>query len=67
MTIIGVDAHKRTHPLVAVDEAGRRLAEKAVAATPEGHLEAVAWARTWPKHTFALEDCRQVSGEGATP
>lgn len=61
MTIIGVDAHKRTHTLVAVDETGRRLAEKTVAATPEGHLEAVAWARAWPEHTFALEDCRHLT------
>lgn len=43
--VVGVDAHKRTHTLVAIDEAGRKLAEKTVAATPDGHLEAVAWAR----------------------
>ena len=36
--IIGVDAHKRTHTLVAVDEAGRKLGEWTVAATPRGPL-----------------------------
>lgn len=61
MVIIWVDAHKRTHTLVAVDEAGRRLAEKTVAATPDGHLEAVAWAARWPERLFAIEDCRHLT------
>jgi dihydrofolate reductase len=39
MVVIGVDAHKRTHTVVAVDEAGRKLAERTGAATPDGHLE----------------------------
>jgi transposase len=34
--VIGVDAHKRTHTLVAADELGRELASKTVAATTEG-------------------------------
>jgi transposase len=59
--IIGVDAHKRTHTLVAVDEAGRELDEKTVAATPDGHLDAVAWAARWPERLFALEDCRHLT------
>jgi transposase len=59
--VIGVDAHKRTHTLVAVDEAGRKLAEKTVAATPDGHLEAVAWAARWPERLFAIEDCRHLT------
>jgi hypothetical protein len=42
MAVIGV-AHKRTHTVVAVDEAGRKLAERMAAATGEGHLEAVSW------------------------
>src|SRR5665811_1730060 len=39
MVVIGVDAHKRTHTVVAVDEAGRKLAERTAAATSDGHLE----------------------------
>jgi transposase len=61
MVVVGVDAHKRTHTLVGVDEAGRKLGEKTVAATPEGHLEAVEWAMRWPERQFALEDCRHVT------
>jgi hypothetical protein len=34
VVIVGVDAHKRTHTLVAVDDLGRKLAERTVAATP---------------------------------
>jgi len=61
MVVIGVDAHKRSHTLVATDEAGRKLSEKTVPATPEGHLSAVTWAARWPERTFALEDCRHLT------
>jgi transposase len=61
MVVVGVDAHKRTHTLVAVDEAGRKLGERTVAATPDGHLDAVAWVGRWPEHVFALEDCRHLT------
>src|SRR5580693_3418985 len=61
MVVIGVDAHKRTHTLVAVDEAGRKLGERTLAATSEGHLQAVQWAGQWPGARFALEDCRHLT------
>lgn len=61
MVVVGVDAHKRTHTLVAVDELGRKLAEKTVAATPDGHIDAVEWAARWAERKFALEDCRHVT------
>jgi hypothetical protein len=38
MMAIGVDAHKRTHTLVAIDDVGKKLAERTLAATSEGHL-----------------------------
>ena len=61
--VVGVDAHKRTHTLVAVDQVGRKLAERTVAATSDGHLQAVRWAAQWPQPqvTFALEDCRHLT------
>lgn len=61
VVIVGVDVHKRTRTLVAVDETGRKLAEKTVAATPDGDLEAVAWAGRWPERRWALEDCRHLT------
>jgi transposase len=61
MVTIGADSHKRTHTLVAVDEVGRKLAERTAPATPDGHLELLRWAEQWPDRTFALEDCRPLS------
>lgn len=62
MVTIGADLHKRTHTVVAVDERGRRLGERTVAATPAGHLELLAWARgRYPERRWALEDCRHLS------
>jgi transposase len=61
MVVIGVDAHKRTHTVVAVDEAGRKLAERTVATTSDGHLELLGWSRTWPERSWALEDCRNLT------
>lgn len=61
MVVIGADLHKRSHTLVAVDETGRKLAEKTVSATPAGHLDVRRWASGWSERTFALEDCRHLS------
>ena len=63
MVVVGADVHKRTHTFVAVDEVGRKLAEKVVAATDSGHAEAVMWARErfGPAVVWAIEDCRHLS------
>ena len=45
MVVLGIDAHKRTHTVVAVDEVGRQLGHKTTTATTtESHLELVRWA-----------------------
>jgi transposase len=59
--VIGVDAHKRTHTLVAADELGRPLAERTVPATSDGHLVALEWAARWPRRRWAVEDCRHLT------
>lgn len=59
--VIGVDAHKRSHTLVAVDQLGRKLGERTVATTSEAHLAIVEWAGQWPRVRFAVEDCRHVT------
>lgn len=61
MVIIGGDSHKRTHTFVALDSAGRRLGEKTVPATTDGHLAALAWAAEWEERRWALEDCRHLT------
>jgi transposase len=63
MVILGIDAHKRTHTVVAIDEAGRQLGSKTtLATTTEAHLELVRWAdRFGSERRWAVEDCRHLS------
>jgi transposase len=63
MVHVGIDAHKRTHTAVAIDEAGRKLGQKRTEmTTTEASLELVRWAdRFGPDRRFAVEDCRHLS------
>jgi transposase len=63
MVIFGIDAHKRTHTAVAIDEVGRRLGEKTTTSTTtEGNLELLRWADSFgSERRFAVEDCRHLS------
>lgn len=63
MVVIGVDAHKATHTLVAVDSVGRKLDELTVRATSDGHLKALDWVRLafGSNVVWAVEDCRSVT------
>ena len=63
MIVIGVDAHKRTHTMVAIDAGGRKLGEKTVEATTTGHLAALRWARTefGRNVVWAVEDSRAMT------
>jgi hypothetical protein len=63
MVLLGVDPHKDTHTVVAVDQAGRQLDQRTVPARTLGHGELVGWARMhWPDRLWAVEDCRHVTG-----
>ena len=64
MIVIGVDAHKRTHTGVAVQElTGRRLQTRTVLASDDGHGLLLEWGRGLdPDRVWAIEDCRHVSG-----
>ena len=61
MVTLGVDAHKRTHTVVAVDDNGRQLGQRTVAATSAGHLEALRWAEQWTERRWAIEHCRHLT------
>ena len=61
MVVLGTDAHKRNHTVVAADEAGVEIGSVSVGATPEGHLKLVKWAARWPERRWAIENCRQLS------
>jgi transposase len=60
--VLGVDPHKDTHTIVAVDEAGRPLRELTVAARSHGHGQAIRWAHDLDaQRRWAVEDGRHVS------
>jgi transposase len=62
MLILGVDAHKRTHTIVAVDETGKQLATTTIATTSAAHLSGLRWAEKLGGHRlWAIEDCRHLS------
>ncbi|WP_275979391.1 IS110 family transposase [Hamadaea flava] len=61
MVVLGIDAHKRSHTVAAVDAAGRLLATKTVSADAAGHLLLVRWAGQFGERRFAVEDCRPLS------
>jgi len=62
MVIIGIDAHKRSHTLVAVDEQGRELGQATAGTASCNQLELLAWARRYGRHRlWAVEDCRHLS------
>jgi transposase len=63
MVVLGIDAHKRTHTAVAVDEAGRQLGVRVTKTTSTAaHLELVRWAGQFgPVRSWAVEDCRHLS------
>jgi transposase len=59
MIVIGVDVHKHSLTVVAIDQAGRMLDEKTVTAAGDG---LVAWASQLSgERLWALEDCRQLT------
>lgn len=63
MVTLGIDAHKRTHTVVAVDDVGRQLGSKTTTSTTtEAHLELVRWAERFDgDREWAVEDCRHLS------
>jgi transposase len=63
MVTFGIDAHKRTHTVVAVDDVGRQLGVKTTTSTTsEDHLELVRWAARFDgERRWAVEDCRHLS------
>jgi transposase len=63
MIVIGVDTHKRTHALAAIDaETGQLLGEREIPATEQGQLAGLRWAHELGQDiVWAIEDCRHVS------
>jgi transposase len=64
MIVIGVDTHKRSHTLVALDAAtGATRGQLTIPASDEGTLDALRFAGALDdERVWAVEDCRHVSG-----
>ena len=60
---LGVDAHKRTHTVVAVDAVGKKLGTKTVPSTSIGHTAVLRWARAefGTDLVWGIEDCRSMT------
>jgi transposase len=62
MLVVGIDAHKRSHTAVIVDEHGRKLAQRDCGTTRDAHLALLAWASGHEgERLWAVEDVRQLS------
>lgn len=63
MVTLGIDAHKRTHTVVAVDDVGRQLGCTTTAGTTtDDHLGLLRWAERFDgERRWAVEDCRHLS------
>ena len=44
MVTFGVDAHKRTHTIVVIDDHGKPLGQTTIGTTSKDHLGLVQWA-----------------------
>jgi transposase len=62
MMVIGIDAHKRNHAAVSVDEMGRQGFVKTVGTTTQDHLRLLKWAvGLAEERLWAIEDCRHLT------
>jgi transposase len=63
MVTLGIDAHKRSHTIVATDQAGRQLGLLTVGSNLSGLDRMIRWARTdyGTDLRWAVEDCRHVT------
>jgi transposase len=62
MMIIAIDAHKRSHTAVRIDDNGRLLATKTVGTTRHDHLRLVKWAgEADGERRWAIEDCPHLT------
>lgn len=61
MITVGIDAHKDSHTLVAVDPLGKRVDVLTVPARRAGHARILEWLTAFGDVTVAVEDCRHLT------
>jgi hypothetical protein len=61
MVVLGIDAHKRSHTVVVIDEVGRQLAAKTLGTTTANHVRLLRWAEQFgePRRRDAGPDARR--------
>jgi transposase len=58
--MIGVDPHKASHTVAALDEHGRLLDRKGIPASLDGYQQLRQWAGCWPQRCWAIEGAHGV-------
>src|SRR5512147_2023568 len=61
LDVVGIDGHKKTYTLVAVDPLGCRRGGITVVTMPTGHQQAVRWISQFGQVLLAIEDCRHLT------
>ncbi|HIY65888.1 MAG TPA: IS110 family transposase [Candidatus Agrococcus pullicola] len=61
MITAGIDAHKDSYTLVAIDEVGKRVAALTVPARKAGHIRVLEWLDEFGMVKVAVEDCRHLT------
>ncbi|MBE1470806.1 transposase [Kibdelosporangium phytohabitans] len=62
MIVVGIDAHKRTHTAIVVNQLGRTLATKTTGTTSKDNLTLLRWATEHDnERIWAVEDCRNMT------
>ena len=58
--VLGMDPHKRSVTVEAMDGNERVLGGGRYATTVEGYAQMLAWARQYPHRTWAIEGCNGI-------
>lgn len=62
MIVLGIDAHKRSHTVVVVDDVGRKLAERTIGTTTADHLAMLTWVEKFDGSVSGLlRTCRHLA------
>ena len=58
--VLGMDPHKRSVTVEAMDATERVLGGGRYLTTVEGYAQMLAWARQYPHRTWAIEGCSGI-------
>lgn len=58
---VGIDAHKDSYTMVAVNEVGKRVGQLTVEARKSGHERLLEWLTDYGEVQVAVEDCRHLT------